>query len=72
MMPVACLRWWFWLGAGMLYASWECQGTNPGKLARLPALGLVTLGDALMGCLLQTRIYATVVDKNATDVDKRI
>ena len=40
MMPVACLRWWFCSGAGMVYASWECQGTNPRKLASLPALGL--------------------------------
>ena len=51
MMPVACLRSWFCLGAGMVYASWECQETNPGKLASLLALGLVILGDPLMGCL---------------------
>ena len=52
MMPVACLRSWFCLGAGMVYASWECQETNPGKLASLPALGLVvSFGDPLMGRL---------------------
>ena len=38
------------LGAGMVYASWECQETNPGKLASLPALGLVVFGNPLMGC----------------------
>ena len=36
MMPVVCLRSWFCLGAGMVYANWLCQGTNPGKLARCP------------------------------------
>ena len=42
------------LGAGMVLTSWECRGTNPGKLASLPALGLVTFRDALMGSLLLT------------------
>ena len=52
MIPIACLHSRFCLGAGMVLTSWECQGTNPGKLASLPALGLVTFGDALlMGCL---------------------
>ena len=42
------------LGAGMALTSLECQGTNPGKPASLPALGLVTFGDVLMGCLSLT------------------
>ena len=57
-MCVVCLRLWFWLGAGMVYANWKCEGTNPGKLASLPALGLVTFGDALMGCLSLTFVVA--------------
>ena len=35
----------------MVLTSWECQGTNPGKLTSFPAVGLVIFGDALMGCL---------------------
>ena len=49
-----CLHSRLCLGAGMVLTSWEFQGTNPGKLARLPALGLVTFGIVLMGCLSPT------------------
>ena len=53
-----CLHSRLCLGAGMVLPSWEFEGTNPGKLAGLPALALVTFSDALMGCLSLTFVVA--------------
>ena len=52
-----------WAGVWCLLlrcASWECQGHNPGKLAHLPSLVLVTRAEALMGCLLLALSWALV------------
>ena len=66
MMPITCLHSRLCLGAGTVLTSWECQGTNPGKLASLPALGLVTFGDfwrRVDGLLVAYFSFPFVVDK---------
>ena len=56
---LACIR-GSGLGSSMVLTSWECQRTNPGKLASLPALGLVifcSLPCSLLFYVLSSLIF---------------